>query len=397
MEPPHVFAIADYAYRELLDKWRDQSVIVSGESGAGKTEATKVLLEYLMEMSNRSGGSTGGYEGSEESLEDLCLYAQTLLEAFGNAKTVRNDNSSRFGKWIEVYFSRAGTIQGAVVNTYLLEKSRVVYPEDGERNFHVFYELLDHAKGNPEMMDEYHLGPPEQFYYLNQSSVTTIDGVSGAQEFDKLVEAMKVFGLTTQEQKQFWKTISAILHLGNIKFEGKHFDDGSANSDGSAVINHDELEITAKLLDLPKETLEKALLFRSYGNRSLIYVPYEPKDAYVARDALAKSLYSGLFNYLGQRINASLKREGCNPSNKTIGVLDIFGFEILQTNSFEQLCINFCNERLQSHFNEECFRIEQEEYRAEGVEVREMQFTMRLHKCAFYLLAISKTKISIFC
>eukprot|EP00959_Pyramimonas_sp_CCMP1952_P383688 8040870-Pyramimonas_sp.AAC.1 len=150
-------------------------------------------------MSVRSGGERFEGGGQQESLEELCLYAQTMLEAFGNAKTVRNDNSSRFGKWIEVYFSRAGTIQGAVINTYLLEKSRVVNPEDGERNFHVFYQLLGYAKAKPEIMKKYQLGEPEDFYYLNQSKVTTIAGVSEIQEFNKLMEAMRIFGLSEDE------------------------------------------------------------------------------------------------------------------------------------------------------------------------------------------------------
>eukprot|EP00854_Cymbomonas_tetramitiformis_P003207 gene3207-4053_t len=378
-QPPHVFAVADRAFRALLETWKDQSIIVSGESGAGKTESTKLLLEYLMEMSRRSGGDKGApteSEESEESLEELCLYAQTILEAFGNAKTIRNDNSSRFGKWFEVYFSRGGHIQGAVINTYLLEKSRVVTPEEGERNFHIFYELLAHAATNAEIAKLYSLGSPSSFHYLAQSSVSSINGVSDAQEFVKLTDALTVFQISKEDQANIWRIIAAILHLGNITFKVTSVQTASSTQDGSLIENPDVAKQAASLLKIPYEMLEKALLFHSYGSRSLIYIPYKPQEAQDARDALSKALYAGIFNFLGQRINMCLSkgRGGSLSSHKTIGVLDIFGFEILQTNSFEQLCINFCNERLQSHFNEECFRIEQEEYRAEGVQVEDIPY-----------------------
>jgi len=261
-----------------------------------------------------------------------------------------------------------------VINTYLLEKSRVVQPEEGERNYHVFYQLLGQAAKDAELRAKYDLGPPETFFYLNQSSVKTIQGVCEASEFSKLIDALQVFGVDQETMDQIWQTVSSILHLGNIKFDHIHVQNAQTNQDGSKIANPGELELAAKHLGLAVDCLEKALLFHSYGTRSVVYIPYKPSEAAQARDAFAKSLYAGLFNYLGQRINETLKRPGCNPSNKTIGVLDIFGFEILQTNSFEQLCINFCNERLQSHFNEECFRIEQEEYRAEGVEVEEIGY-----------------------
>eukprot|EP00854_Cymbomonas_tetramitiformis_P017040 gene17040-20260_t len=374
-QPPHIWGLAERAYRSLLCNWSDQSVIVSGESGAGKTEATRRVLEYFMEMSRRRGGEDDFAAG----LEGKIMSAQTILEAFGNAKTIRNDNSSRFGKWIEVGFSRAGQIQGAVIHTYLLEKSRVVSLEPGERNYHIFYELLQCAEEDEQLQGELGLGQVASYRLLNEGSTfTRDDGVVDSDEFLHVREALAAFGFSEEDMSRIWKGLAAVLCLGNLQFEEDQVQTSTSVQDGSKITNSDTLLQAAGLLSVSTEDLQAALLFRTMvdaRSETTALIAYKLHEAKDARDALCKAVYSNLFNLLVARINERLSSAGClGETNRTIGMLDIFGFEMLQTNSFEQLCINFCNERLHVHFNEECFRIEMEEYAAEGIAMETIEY-----------------------
>ena len=323
---------------------------------------------------------------------------------------MRNDNSSRYGKWIEVIFGRAGQIKGAIIQTYLLEKTRVVSLDPGERSYHIFYQarvvmghefnasnphdsgadplalplpqLLAGAKLDAQLCSDCLFkvagGPePKNYGYPAQSNMYTLEQVKDSDEFDKLKSAMAAFNLTGDKATSIFKVVAAILHLGNLKFKAQVLRRQGSDIDGCKVVDAKPMEAAAQLLGVTPAALEKALCERSYttlGETAII--PRTPAEADDARDALAKGLYAGLFAHLRNAINAVLGRAGLGEEKdrRQIGVLDIFGFEILQTNSFEQLCINFCNEKLQSHFNEECFRIEQEEYRAEGVPVAEVPY-----------------------
>ena len=378
-QPPHVFGTADSAYRGLVTDWKAQSVIVSGESGAGKTEATKLILEYLMEMSAESGQGVAAGENADGSLEDCCMHAQTVFESFGNAATVRNDNSSRFGKWIEVLFSRGGHVEGARIRTYLLEKSRVVKVDPGERTYHIFYQLLAAAQRDEDMAQKYDLRPAQTFNYLRQSSQWEIDGGSDVDDFDRLLESLQVFSVDSAEKNALWTVLSAILHLGDVNFEMEQVKTDRIDTVGCRVTNPEALDRAARLLGVSFDALDTSLRFTSFTISSeTISKPNPPDKASDARDALAKALYEGVFGWIQSVLNRGLKYsagEAATDSRNTIGILDIFGFEIMQVNSFEQLCINYCNERLQFHFNEECFRIEQEEYRAEGISVSAVEYT----------------------
>ena len=378
-QPPHVFGTADSAYRGLVADWKEQSVIVSGESGAGKTEATKLILEYLMEMSAES--AQGGASGADldNSLEDCCMHAQTVFESFGNAATVRNDNSSRFGKWIEVQFSRGGHVEGALVRTYLLEKSRVVKVDPGERSYHIFYQLLAGSEKDPEMRQRYDLRGAETFSFLRQSGQWEVEGGSDEEDFERLLESLEVFGVNSSERDALWTVLAAILHLGDASFNEEQVKTDTTDTVGCSAGNPDSLTRAARLLGVPFEVLDRSLRFTSFTIGSeTIFKPNPPQKAADARDALAKALYEGVFGWVQIILNRGLKSTSGSSqaeSRNTIGILDIFGFEIMQVNSFEQLCINFCNERLQFHFNEECFRIEQQEYKAEGVAVDAVEYT----------------------
>ena len=417
---PHVFALAGNAYHGLVGSWEDQAVLISGESGAGKTEACKLVLEYLMEMSARTpkagpGHDAGGHGivGTHtlldpgiglDRLEDQCMQAQIIFESFGNAKTVRNDNSSRFGKWIEVLFSRSGHITGSSIRTYLLEKSRITHIDEGERNYHIFYQLLEHltseAAAGKDRSSVFRLEgcTADSFTYLRSNqgqSHGSGNGRSAKQgeqhfvdvdNFDKLINAFRLFGLADQAFDDIMRLLAAVLHLGNIRFSAKSMRDQNSNAQGSVVAppppgsKRNPLRDAAELLGVKSEDLEKAVCSTSVkAGKELIIKPNGVEKACRARDALAKGVYEGLFKWIGNYLNNTMQQEQqLAPTERsklrTIGILDIFGFESLQTNSFEQICINYCNERLHYHFNEECFKIEQQEYISEGVSVENVPY-----------------------
>ncbi|CAL9074190.1 unnamed protein product [Musa acuminata var. zebrina] len=357
---PHVFAVADVAYRAMINEGKSNSILVSGESGAGKTETTKMLMRYLAYLGGRA--ATEG-----RTVEQQVLESNPVLEAFGNAKTVRNNNSSRFGKFVEIQFNRQGKISGAAIRTYLLERSRVCQVSDPERNYHCFYLL---CAAPQEIVEKYKLGKPSSFHYLNQSNCYELVGVSDAHDYLATRRAMDIVGISAQEQDAIFRVVAAILHLGNIDFtKGQEIDSSVLKDDKSKF----HLKMTAELLMCDSEALEGALCKRvMITPEEVIKRPLDPHAATISRDGLAKTIYSRLFDWLVDKINVSI---GQDPTSKSlIGVLDIYGFESFKTNSFEQFCINFTNEKLQQHFNQHVFKMEQEEYTKEEIDWSYIEF-----------------------
>ncbi|KAH7651946.1 Non-specific serine/threonine protein kinase protein [Dioscorea alata] len=357
---PHVFAVADVAYRAMINEGKSNSILVSGESGAGKTETTKMLMRYLAYLGGRSG-----IEG--RTVEQQVLESNPVLEAFGNAKTVRNNNSSRFGKFVEIQFDKSGRISGAAIRTYLLERSRVCQINDPERNYHCFYLL---CAAPPEDIEKYKLGNPKSFHYLNQSNCYELDGVNDSHEYLATRRAMDIVGISEQEQEAIFRVVAAILHIGNIDFaKGKEIDSSVIKDEKSRF----HLNMTAELLKCDAQGLEDALIKRVMVTpEEVITRTLDPSSAIVSRDGLAKTLYSRLFDWLVNKINVSI---GQDPNSKSlIGVLDIYGFESFKCNSFEQFCINFTNEKLQQHFNQHVFKMEQEEYTKEAIDWSYIEF-----------------------
>ncbi|TYI05117.1 hypothetical protein ES332_A10G065500v1 [Gossypium tomentosum] len=357
---PHVFAVGDAAYRAMINEGKSNSILVSGESGAGKTETTKMLMRYLAFLGGRSG-----VEG--RTVEQQVLESNPVLEAFGNAKTVRNNNSSRFGKFVEIQFDKNGRISGAAIRTYLLERSRVCQISDPERNYHCFYLL---CAAPPEDIERYRLGSPKTFHYLNQSSCYELDGVDDAHEYLATRRAMDIVGINDEEQESIFRVVAAILHLGNINFaKGKEIDSSVVKDEKSRF----HLNMTAELLRCDAQSLEDALIKRVMVTpEEIITRSLDPENAVASRDALAKTVYSRLFDWLVDKINVSI---GQDPNSKSIiGVLDIYGFESFKCNSFEQFCINFTNEKLQQHFNQHVFKMEQEEYTKEEINWSYIEF-----------------------
>ncbi|EFJ10011.1 hypothetical protein SELMODRAFT_184226 [Selaginella moellendorffii] len=356
---PHVFAVADSAYRTMVNEKICQSILVSGESGAGKTETTKLTMQYLAYMGGRSTSDA-------RTVEQQVLESNPLLEAFGNAKTVRNDNSSRFGKFVDIQFDQSGRISGAAIRTYLLERSRVVQISDPERNYHCFYQLC----ASPEDAERYKLGDPQQFHYLNQSKCFELTGISNSREYANTRRAMDIVGISPEEQEAIFRVVAAILHLGNIDFVSGKDSDCSVLENSKSRFH---LETAAELLKCDPKGLQDALCFRAIVTRDeIITVALDPAAATVNRDTLAKTLYSRLFDWLVEKINKSI---GQDPESETvIGVLDIYGFETFRSNSFEQFCINFANEKLQQHFNQHVFKMEQDEYTKEAIDWSYIEF-----------------------
>ncbi|XP_041442605.1 unconventional myosin-IXa isoform X2 [Xenopus laevis] len=372
---PHIYAVADAAYHAMLRRQLNQCIVISGETGSGKTQSTNFLIHHLTALSQK---------GFASGVEQIILGAGPVLEAFGNAKTSQNNNSSRFGKFIQVNYHETGTVRGAYVEKYLLEKSRLVYQEQQERNYHVFYYLL--AGASEEEKAEFHLEHPESYHYLNQRTrkpqrqvwgenydEDETDSLGGEGEdlrhdFERLQLAMEMVGFLPATRRQIVSLLSAILHLGNIQYKRKTYRDESID-----ISNPETLSIVSELLKVREEMLLDALITRktvTVGEKLIL--PYRLPEAITARDSLAKSLYTALFDWIVFRINHALlniNSKAIDEGSQTlsIGVLDIFGFEDYGTNSFEQFCINYANERLQHYFNQHLFQLEQELYRSEGI------------------------------
>ncbi|XP_054661245.1 unconventional myosin-IXb isoform X2 [Grus americana] len=361
---PHIFAIADVAYHTMLKKHVNQCIVISGESGSGKTQSTNFLIHCLTALSQK---------GYASGVERTILGAGPVLEAFGNAKTAHNNNSSRFGKFIQVNYLENGIVRGAVVEKYLLEKSRLVSQEKDERNYHVFYYLL--LGVNEEERKEFHLKQPEDYFYLNQHNLKIEDGEDLRHDFERLKQAMEMVGFLSSTKKQIFSILSAILYLGNVTYKKK----ATGRDEGLEVGPPEVLDILSQLLKVKREILVEVLTKRKTvtANDKLI-LPYSLNEAITARDSMAKSLYSALFDWIVLRINHALLNKKDMEESVTclsIGVLDIFGFEDFETNSFEQFCINYANEQLQYYFNQHIFKLEQEEYKSEGITWHNIDYT----------------------
>ncbi|XP_010526481.1 PREDICTED: myosin-14 isoform X1 [Tarenaya hassleriana] len=357
---PHPFAVADASYRQMIHEGISQSILVSGESGAGKTESTKLLMRYLAYMGGRAVS-----EG--RTVEQQVLESNPVLEAFGNAKTVRNNNSSRFGKFVEIQFDQGGRISGAAIRTYLLERSRVCQVSDPERNYHCFYML---CAAPPEEVKKLKLADPRTFHYLNQSNCIELDGLDDSKEYLETRKAMDVVGISSEEQDAIFRVVAAILHLGNIEFTKGKETDSSVPKDEKSKFH---LKTAAELFMCDEKALEDSLCKRVIVTRDeTITKCLDPDSAVLSRDALAKIVYSRVFDWIVDKINSSI---GQDPDSKyLIGVLDIYGFESFKTNSFEQFCINLTNEKLQQHFNQHVFKMEQEEYKKEEIDWSYIEF-----------------------
>ncbi|XP_050996635.1 unconventional myosin-VI isoform X4 [Acomys russatus] len=385
--PPHVFAIADKAFRDMKVLKMSQSIIVSGESGAGKTENTKFVLRYLTES-----------YGTGQDIDDRIVEANPLLEAFGNAKTVRNNNSSRFGKFVEIHFNEKSSVVGGFVSHYLLEKSRICVQGKEERNYHIFYRLC--AGASEDIREKLHLSSPDNFRYLNRGCTRYFANketdkqilqnrkspeyvkagslkdplLDDHGDFIRMCTAMKKIGLDDEEKLDLFRVVAGVLHLGNIDFEEAGSTSGGCNLKNKSAPS---LEYCAELLGLDQDDLRVSLTTRvmlttAGGTKgTVIKVPLKVEQANNARDALAKTVYSHLFDHVVNRVNQCFPFE---TSSYFIGVLDIAGFEYFEHNSFEQFCINYCNEKLQQFFNERILKEEQELYQKEGLGVNEVHY-----------------------
>ncbi|KAL6073936.1 Myosin-2 heavy chain, non muscle [Balamuthia mandrillaris] len=362
---PHIFALSDGAYRAMLQTSTNQSMLITGESGAGKTENTKKVIQYLTAIAGSAG--TGG-----SILEQQLLEFNPILEAFGNAKTTKNNNSSRFGKFIELQFNHGGQIAGAHTFIYLLEKSRVVFQAKEERNFHVFYQILSSAMP-ADMKAKLHLTAPKDYNFLNQSGCTTVKSIDDAQEFDHSNKALDILSVSAEERYSIWQVLSAILWLGNLPFT-------QGAREVAALAGPKELETAASLLGVQPAKLQAALLSpRIKAGNEWVTKALNQAKASASRDALCKALYGRLFLWVVKKINQALS----HPTKKAyfIGVLDISGFEIFEKNSFEQLCINYTNEKLQQFFNHHMFTLEQQEYEKEKIDWNFVDFGMDSQDC----------------
>eukprot|EP01102_Stenamoeba_stenopodia_P002108 TRINITY_DN11872_c0_g1_i1.p1 TRINITY_DN11872_c0_g1~~TRINITY_DN11872_c0_g1_i1.p1 ORF type:complete len:1388 (+),score=341.30 TRINITY_DN11872_c0_g1_i1:151-4314(+) len=362
--PPHIFAVASKALSNLVKGGRSQSILINGESGSGKTEATKSILSCL--------ASLVAGKGQIGKIETMIIESNPVLEAFGNARTVRNNNSSRFGKFIKVIFDSRGLIIGANIDTYLLEKLRIAYQAPSERNYHIFYQLC--AGATKEEKTSLNLLPIDQYHYLNQSKCFSIPGVDDAKEFHRVRHALTTVGISKENQSCLLKVLSCILLLGNIKFKANQKEE-------AALDNLPMVDTVANMLRLSTQEMEGVLVTRSFRGAKRVSsysIPLTVAQAIESRDALAKDLYSRIFLWLVNQINNHLasqcKGQEISDNQMVIGVLDIFGFEIFENNSFEQFLINFANEKLHSQFNNYMFKMEQDQYQKEGIPWSSIEF-----------------------
>uniref|UniRef100_A0A8C9ESP1 Unconventional myosin-Ic n=1 Tax=Pavo cristatus TaxID=9049 RepID=A0A8C9ESP1_PAVCR len=354
---PHLYAIADNSYRSLRTERKDQCILISGESGAGKTEATKKILQYY--------AVTCPASQQVETVKDRLLQSNPVLEAFGNAKTLRNDNSSRFGKYMDVQFDYRGAPVGGHILNYLLEKSRVVHQNHGERNFHIFYQLLE--GGEEDLLRRLGLEKsPQQYHYLVKGHCARVSSINDKNDWKVVRRALSII---TFRVNDLLSIVASVLHLGNVQF--------AADEQGNAqVTTENQIKYLARLLAVEGSVLRDALIHKKIiAKGEELISPLNLEQAAYARDALAKAIYGRTFSWLVNKVNKSLayKFPGWR-STTVLGLLDIYGFEVFQHNSFEQFCINYCNEKLQQLFIELTLKSEQEEYESEGIAWEPVQY-----------------------
>uniref|UniRef100_UPI00358FD88F myosin-6-like n=1 Tax=Myxine glutinosa TaxID=7769 RepID=UPI00358FD88F len=371
--PPHIFSIADNAYHDMLRNRENQSMLITGESGAGKTVNTKRVIQYFATVA-ALGDMPGGSGSSKKvaSLEDQIIQANPALEAFGNAKTIRNDNSSRFGKFIRIHFGTTGKLSSADIDIYLLEKSRVIFQQPTERSYHIYYQICSGKK--PELQDMLLISTnPYDFHFCSQG-VVTVDNLDDGEELLASDQAMDVLGFLPEEKYGTYKLTGAIMHFGNMKFKQKPREE-QAEADGT-----ENIDKVAYLMGISSADLVKGILHPrvKVGNEYITKGQTVQQVTYSV-GALAKAVYDRMFKWLVIRINKTLDTK--LPRQFFIGVLDIAGFEIFDYNSFEQLCINFTNEKLQQFFNHHMFVLEQEEYKKEGIDWVFIDFGLDLQAC----------------
>ncbi|GLE01599.1 hypothetical protein PINS_up010429 [Pythium insidiosum] len=376
MLPPHVFALTDHAYTQLIQGGAldpaNQSIIISGESGAGKTETTKIIMQYLARATSYRGhqqqqnGGQSPISRALGKLEERVLETNPLLESFGNAKTLRNDNSSRFGKFIEIQFDHHGKIVGAEIMNFLLEKTRIVSQSIGERNYHIFYQLLSGA--DEKLREKLQLKTPQDYEYLRKSQCFKLPSADDGEEFAVTKQCMTTIGINEERQERVFHLLAVVLHLGNLEFAMEN-DTCVAHGEDSVKA----LTLIAELLRVSVDALRNALLTRQlYVGGKVIVQQQNVDQVRDKRDALAKAIYSSLFLWLVTELNRTISR----PQDRWgfIGVLDIYGFEKFEWNTFEQLCINYANEKLQRHFNQHMLEVEQDEYTKEGIDWKHIDF-----------------------
>ncbi|KAM7001971.1 myosin heavy chain, skeletal muscle, adult-like isoform 1-T1 [Passerculus sandwichensis] len=372
--PPHIFSISDNAYQFMLTDRENQSILITGESGAGKTVNTKRVIQYFATIAasgdkKKEEKSSGKMQGT---LEDQIISANPLLEAFGNAKTVRNDNSSRFGKFIRIHFGATGKLASADIETYLLEKSRVTFQLKAERSYHIFYQIMSNKK--PELIDMLLITTnPYDYQFVSQGEIT-VASINDQEELMATDSAIDILGFTADERAAIYKLTGAVMHYGNLKFKQKQREE-QAEPDGTEVADK-----AAYLMGLNSADLLKALCYpRVKVGNEYVTKGQNVQQVYNSVGALAKAVYEKMFLWMVVRINEQLDTK--QPRQYFIGVLDIAGFEIFDFNSLEQLCINFTNEKLQQFFNHHMFVLEQEEYKKEGIEWEFIDFGMDLAAC----------------
>ncbi|XP_053186083.1 myosin-7-like [Scomber japonicus] len=371
--PPHIFSISDNAYQYMLADRENQSILITGESGAGKTVNTKRVIQYFASIAAPVGGVKRDAAAEKKgTLEDQIIQCNPALEAFGNAKTIRNDNSSRFGKFIRIHFDNRGKLASADIETYLLEKSRVTYQLKAERDYHIFYQILSQQK--PELLEMLLItNNPYDYAFISQGE-TQVTSINDSEELMGTDQAFDVLGFTQEEKNSIYKLVGSVMHYGNMKFKQKQREE-QAEADGT-----EDVDKAAYLMCLNSADLIKALCHpRVKVGNEWVTKGQNVAQVYYAISALSKSVYEKMFLWMVVRINQQLDTK--QPRQYFIGVLDIAGFEIFDFNTFEQLCINFTNEKLQQFFNHHMFVLEQEEYKKEGIEWTFIDFGMDLQAC----------------
>ncbi|GAA6071871.1 myosin Ic, paralog b isoform X1, partial [Tachysurus ichikawai] len=359
---PDRYAVSDNAYRSMRTERRDQCILISGESGAGKTEASKKVLQYY--------AITCPASEQVQTVKDRLLQSNPVLEAFGNAKTLRNDNSSRFGKYMDIQFDYKGAPVGGHIINYLLEKSRVVHQSNGERNFHIFYQLIE--GGEEDLLRRLGLERnAQQYQYLVKGNCPKVSSINDRNDWKMVRKALSIIGFSDDEVEELLNIIASVLHLGNIQY-------GSEDGGNAYITVDTQIKYLARLLGVDSSVLKEALTHKKIiAKGEELMSPLNQEQASSARDALSKAIYGRTFTWLVNKINASLSFKEdflSSKSTSVIGLLDIYGFEVFQNNSFEQFCINYCNEKLQQLFIELTLKSEQEEYEAEGITWEPVQF-----------------------